>query len=188
MIDQFGRMQLIVGGESNPELVLHGNLCCDSTIRERVTGLRFERTGSESVTLDIELAGGRLVGEFNFRGRHRFDLAPSSAYSRSLSLQNLAGVYTRSDSLLVFQETLTWTIDPDGSMSGAHSSGCSYSGRISIPNPQRNLARLDVRLTGCRGRRGAWNGSYQGLAYLQGDVLHQSLVGPVWTGAQPLER
>jgi hypothetical protein len=190
-IDQLGQMQLIVGSDANPELVLHGNICCEAAVSESVTGLRFERTSTEDVKLEIGLSGGRLVGDFDFRGRHRFDLAPSPTYAQPLTLQSLAGVYTHTDSFFGISSTLTLSINSNGEITGAHSNGCIYGGTVSIPDTSRNMARLNVQLSGCGNRLTSstrWNGHYQGLALRRGNTLYQSLVGPTWFGPQSLDR
>lgn len=192
LIDRFGQMQLIIGSGADPEFVLHGNVCCEAAVSESVVGLRYERTGRSDVDLRIGLTDGQLTGEFEYRGKHRFSLSPSSAYVQPLTLHSVAGVYTRTgQSLEVIPSTLTWSIDERGELTGTHSNGCSYSGRVSIPDTQRNMARLDVQLSGCGSHRSSsdqWNGSYLGLAILRGNALYQSLAGPTWLGAQSLEK
>jgi hypothetical protein len=96
---------------------------------------------------------------------------------------------------------LTLSITAAGEVNGSHTNGCIYNGRVAVPDPARNMARLNVEISNCSERFGnssRWNGNYEGLAVLQETdggastparrSLYQSLVGPLWLGDQELVR
>lgn len=203
-VDLQGDMQLMVlrDGEE-PEFVVYGNVCCEAGAEEEIEGYRYRSTRDEQARIEITLSDGRLVGAVEFRGRdYELSLAPLAVYDEPLTLQELAGVYTRTDAPGFAPQTLTVTIDPDGSLTGSHSSGCILNGTVSNPNPIRNMVRLEFELTECGGfgssRR--WNGSYRGHGVLlrsatsptdgatREDIFFHSSVGPTWLGPQSVGR
>ena len=81
----------------------------------------------------------------------------------------------------------TLAVDAQGSVTGSHSNGCAYNGRVQIPDPNHNMLRLDVEISGCGGLTSSrsWNGKYEGLGMLKsGGVLYHSLIGSTWFGPQ----
>lgn len=213
LIDQGGEAQLMVlaaDGEEDDDdddddrrdFVLHGNLCCAASFDDDIAGKRFSDHRNEDGKVEIALVGGSLDGEIEFRkNRYTVHLAPSADYGRSLTLQDLAGVYTQSR--LLFGTTMTLTIDVNGRLTGSNVNGCTFDGGVSIPNPERNMVRLQVEMSSC-GSSGVsekqWNGSYNGLGLLlrnavspnnasvRQNVFYHSVVGPTWLGPQSVER
>jgi hypothetical protein len=204
-----GDVQLIVTATSaltaSPELVVFGNVCCESKVdldlqstrylSERVNGARFE----------AELKGGTLSGKFKIRGDdYEFSLDRSARYDEPVTLADLAGTYTRTITVFLGpSSTYTVTLDPSGQLNGSHSNGCVYSGAASMPDPPHNLVRLNVELSNCPSSitgSGSMNGTYSGLGALfkdvtapsnptqRTDVLFHSLIGRTWLGPQPVER
>lgn len=57
---------------------------------------------------------------------------------------------------------VTITVYADGTAFGSDTSGCTYSGTFTIPNPQYNMYGLLLELTSC----GSRDGDYEGLAYI----------------------
>ena len=148
--------------------------------------------------MDIRRDGGTLSGRFEFRGRdYDFSLSFSSEYSRALTLQSLAGVYTQS----VGSSTMTLTIGANGQISGSHTNGCSVNGTVSIPETTRNMVELSYDMSGCGSFTSSrsWNGHYTGVGLLlldstmpgtpsNADVFYHSAVGPTWLGPQSVGR
>lgn len=202
MIDHSGETQFMVlatQGDSDPQFVLHGNLCCDtSNEADEVAGKRFLSSHNEEANLKIQRATNTLSGEMEFRKRdYRFSLTFSSEYNNALTLQSLAGVYTQTIGL----STLTMTIDPNGQLTGSHSNGCNLAGSVSIPEATRNMVEVTYDLSGCGGLASSrqWNGRYSGVGLLlpdssmpgtpsNADVFYHSAVGPTWFGPQAVGR
>lgn len=203
-VDLQGDMQLMVlRDRDEPEFVVHGNVCCDATAEEEIEGNRYLNTRDEEAEIEVALSDGRLAGELGFRDRdYEFSLAPLAAYNEPLTLQDLAGVYTRTDASGLIPQTMTMTIDPDGRLTGSQSNGCILNGTVSVPDSTRNMVSLEIELSECGGfgssRR--WNGSYRGLGVLlrdaispsdgvtREDIFYHSIVGPTWLGPQSVGR
>lgn len=183
------------------DFVLYGNLCCAASFDDDIVGTRFRDRRNEDGKVRVTLAGNSLTGEIEFRNhRYTVDLAPSADYGRRLSLQDLAGVYTQSGALIGIKMTLS--IDVNGRLTGSNVNGCTFDGGVSIPNPERNMVRLQVEMSGCGSNRLSekqWNGLYDGLGLLRNtassnnasvrqDVFYHSMVGPTWQGPQSVGR
>lgn len=199
LVDLSGDLQLLVleDGES-PQFVLHGNLCCESRVDGRVDGHRYLDTRERNADLEVVLSGGRLTGKFNFRDRdYEFSLSPDNVYREALTLQSLAGVYTRTTNQPFGPPTtLTLTVGANGTVTGSHSNGCVFGGSASIPNASRNMVLLNIEVTDCGSFQSSrrWNGEYRGLGILlrnaaspsdgstREDIFYHSLVGPTWFG------
>lgn len=211
LIDAQGEAQWLLTREDRDEdddedgFVLYGNVCCDARFEDDLAGKELGETRTREASIDAALDGGRLTGEIEFRGReYRFTLDASAEYDRNLTLQSLAGVYTRTESSwLGEQTTLTLTIDANGQLTGSYSNGCVFNGDASIPDAGHNMVRLQIDLANCGDRRGSseqWNGAYTGSGVLlldavsadnggaRQDVLYHSIVGPTWLGPQPVAR
>lgn len=184
------------------DFVLYGNLCCAASFDDDVAAKRFSDHRNDAGNVEIALAGGSLVGEIEFR-KHEYTvrLTPSAEFSRRLTLQDLVGVYTQSQSM--FQTTMTLTIDANGRLTGSSANGCNFDGVVSIPDTERNMVRLQIEMSSCGSSflsNKQWNGSYQGLGVLlrdaassnnasvRQDIFYHSAIGPTWLGPQSVAR
>jgi hypothetical protein len=201
LIDVQGEAQWLLQREDRDDegFVLAGNVCCNSSFADDMTSKELGETRTREARLEAALVDGVLSGELEFdEDTYRFSLSPSADYDRSVTMQSLAGVYTRSTrTLFGEQTTLTLTIDPSGQLSGSYSNGCVFNGSASIPDPAHNMVRLQVELANCGsgGSEEQWNGAYAGLGVLlldavdaNGDVFYHSMIGPAWLGPQAVVR
>jgi hypothetical protein len=196
-VDRSGELQVLAVRDAEPEFVLHGDVCCEASADRDVAARRHLSTREDEAELEASVSNGGLQGRFEFRDReYEFTFEPHPAYLQGLTLGALAGVYTGSAFEQDDAHMMTLTIDPDGTMTGSHSNGCILNGVATIPDPARNMVRLEVELSSCgeaaSSRR--WNGAYRGLGVLLRDVLspndgatrtdvfHHSIVGPTWLG------
>ncbi len=197
-VDRDGRTHVAVLEEVSDDFLVYGEACCAASVDGEFGAERYLKSDDATSELKAELASGRLVGELEFRDReYEFSLAADGAYSQPVTAQELAGVYTRTTSVLLGSQTLTITIDPDGRLTGSHTNGCTFNGSTAIPDAARNMIRFDVQIDGCgttfsSSRR--WNGEYTGLGVLlrdapapgdgaaREDALQFSLIGPTWFG------
>jgi hypothetical protein len=200
-IDRSGDVHIMsLSTADEPEFVLHGNLCCDSQAEKRIGAHRYLNTRDEEAEIEASLSDGKLEGKFEFRDRdYEFSFSSLAPYSQPLTLADLAGVYTRTTTG-VLTETLTLTIDANGSIAGSHSNGCLFNGQATIPDSARNMAQLEMQLTNCGSLTSSrrWNGDYQGLGILlrdsasnptqRDDVFYHSIVGPTWLGPLSVAR
>jgi hypothetical protein len=198
LIDREGRTHVAVLEDSADDFLVYGEACCEAELEAEFGGERYLRSDDESAEVKAELASGRLGGEFEFRKRtYEFSLAPDAAYAQGVTLQDLAGVYSRSTSSLLGRQTLTIALDASGRLTGSHSNGCTYEGSATIPDPTRNMIRFAVQIDGCGSQTSSsrrWNGAYTGLGVLlrdapapgdaaaREDTLQFSLIGPTWFG------
>lgn len=204
-----GDIHLVVsdngGLAATPQLVVHGNLCCESKVKLDLASRRVLDARTDTAKFEAEVKGTALTGKFKVRGDdYEFELARSARYGETLTLAGLAGTYTRNVVVLLGPSTTyTVTIDASGRLTGSHTNGCVYNGTATVPDAPRNLVKLDVQLSNCPSSitgSGSLNGSYSGLGILlrdvtapsnilmRADVLYHSLVGPAWLGPQPVER
>lgn len=199
LVETSGELQVLVLEDANdPQFVLHGSLCCEREAKDAVNTLEYLETRERKADLDVRVRNGRLAGSFKLRGRdYEFEFEPDAAYRQRIDLRSLAGVYTRTITPRIgAPQTLTMTIDADGSINGSHSNGCVFNGSAAIPNASRNMVRLDLELSSCGGFRSSrqWNGRYSGLGILlpdsvspsdssrREDIFYHSVVGPTWLG------
>jgi hypothetical protein len=197
LIDADGNAQWLLtrGGLLDDDgFVVSANVCCEPQFEDAVTGKELGETRTRDGSLQAEVDGSALSGELQFHDEeYRFTLSPSSDYNRSVSLAQLAGVYTRRDDTIFGEEvTLTVTIEADGRLTGSYSNGCVFNGNASIPDATHNMARLQIDLANCgsRGSSKQWNGAYTGLGVLLAgdDIFYHSVIGPTWLGPQSVER
>jgi hypothetical protein len=87
-----------------------------------------------------------------------FSLTYSSVYDRPSSLTATAGTWAG----VVSGYTNTITIDSSGNISGNSTSGCSYTGTVSIIDSSYNTYMVNLNIANC----GVENGSYSGLGAL----------------------
>lgn len=198
-VDSEGNTHLIVVDEDEDDFIVYGDACCAASVTQKFDGARYLNSRDEKSEFAASSSNGRLTGALEFRKHdYRFSLDMHSAYAQGVSLQSLAGVYTRTTYLLGAPlSTLTITIDSDGALTGSHSNGCVLNGSASVPEPTRNIVRFSVRVDSCGTQLGSsrrWNGEYTGLGALlrnspipgnagaREDTLLLSLVGPTWLG------
>ncbi len=196
-VDSDGDVHLMVLARAgqpadDPFFVLHGNICCEDRYDDRLNGKRYLVTRNDNSRVRVSVSNRLLIGELDFRQR-RYDLslARAAAYDSSLRLTQLAGVYVQTESTPLSSAILTLAIDAQGQLTGSHTNGCAYNGHVAIPDPARNMVRLEIELSGCRNTltsSNRWNGKYEGLGVLkssaEGTVLYHSLVGATWLGPQ----
>ncbi len=105
-----------------------------------------------------------------------FDMVPSPMWARPSSLGTVAGVYTRTTSN---GYTMTMTIGANGQLTASDSRGCVINGTVEVPDPTRNMYRIDATATSC----GSLDGHYLGMGtLLDADAMHD------WMAAMhPLE-
>jgi len=192
-------------GAAGTFFVIHGDVCCGSGFQITASGESLG-TGLRSASqLSGSLSSGMLVGSFDFGGKpYSFSLAASPVYSQSLTLQDLAGVYSNTPPAIIGVPAATSSIAVavDGTVTGSQASGCLLNGNVSIPNTAHNLFRLHLQISNCGVQSvfGPRNGDYDGLGVLLRDavtfdqpevkrqVFYYSLIGPVWLGTQGAQR
>jgi hypothetical protein len=197
LIDAEGNAQwLLTRGAlfGNDGFVVTTNVCCEAQFEDDATGKNLGETSTRDASVSVAVDGAAISGELQFRGdRYRFTLNAAPDYNRSLSLADLAGVYTRRDDTIFGEEvTLTLTIEANGSLTGSYSNGCVFNGTAAIPDAAHNMVQLQIDLANCgsHGSSKAWNGSYAGLGVLLAgdDTFYHSVIGPTWLGPQSVER
>lgn len=106
-----------------------------------------------------------------------FAMTMSPMWERTASLAAVAGVYTRTTSN---GYAMTMTIDALGQMTGSDSTGCVFSGTVTVPDPLHNLYGIDANVSSC----GALDGHYDGMgALLDADAMRDWM-----TAMHPLEQ
>ena len=101
-------------------------------------------------------ANGTWTGRFHGSGDDAtFGFSMHPAYGRPASLETLAGTYTRTTSI---GYTMTWSFTQGGQLTGSDSRGCVFEGTVSVPDPARNLYRIDAAVSAC----GVLDGAYHG--------------------------
>jgi len=197
LIDAEGNAQWLLtrdGVFDDDGFVVSVNVCCERQFDDDATGKNLGETSTRDASVTVEVDGNVLSGELQFRREeYRFTLNASPEYNRSISLAELAGVYTRRDQTIFGEEvTLTVTIESDGRLTGSYSNGCVFNGNAAIPDGAHNMVQLQIDLANCgsRGSSKQWNGAYAGLGVLLAgdDVFYHSVVGPTWLGPQSVER
>jgi hypothetical protein len=104
-------------------------------------------------------AGYRMVGDYEIEESDAgtFDLfAVPAVYRKAVPLAEIAGTYRVKPLFTGADGSLT--ILESGSLSGSDSYGCTYTGQISLPDPNFNLIEFSIRVASC----GSWNGTYRG--------------------------
>jgi hypothetical protein len=204
-----GDIHLVITASSSltaaSELVVYGNICCENQIDTELKSKRYLSDRESNVRFRARVRNDEFTGEARIRGDdYEFTLDRSARYREATTLQNLAGTYTRTTVFLLSPtQTYTVTVDPNGQLNGSHTNGCVYSGSVTIPDPARNLTKLNVQLSNCPRSitgSGSMDGQYTGFGLLARDiaapsdptkrtnVLLHSLVGPTWLGLQPVEK
>jgi hypothetical protein len=178
----------------NDGFVVFANVCCEAQFEDDATGKNLGETSTRDASVSVEVGNNVLSGELQFRSEtYDFALNAASEYNRSISLAELAGVYTRRDETIFGEEvTLTVTIESSGQLTGSYSNGCVVNGSASIPDSSHNMVQLQMQLANCGsgGSSKQWNGAYAGLGLLLSgdDIFYHSVIGPTWLGPQSVER
>lgn len=198
-VESSGDLHFLVLRDDASELVLHGNLCCAPSAEQPLGAHRYLEDREREATMQAERGADALKGAFEFRDEdYEFTLHAQPDYEQSVTLETLAGIYTRTTTRGPGAPfTLTLDVAPSGAVTGSHSNGCLFNGTASIPDAGRNLVRFEITVSGCRrgsGNARRWNGSYRGFGVLlrdatspsdnatREDTLYLSLVGPTWLG------
>ncbi|HEY4366367.1 MAG TPA: hypothetical protein VGN07_03975 [Steroidobacteraceae bacterium] len=184
--------------------VVHGNLCCAAGFRGALNAEPIISGAKSTVQIDGSLSSGMLVGTFDFAGKpYSFSLAPTPTYAETLTMQDLAGVYTRTQVAFFGNATTVSTIavTANGTITGTDAGGCIYNGNVVIPDTSHNMFRLNVQISNCDStvlslRNGEYTGfgmlvrnvATVGAATAQTQLFYYSLIGPVWLGPQGLGR
>ena len=105
-----------------------------------------------------------------------FNMSLSPMWNRPASLGSVAGVYTRTTSN---GYTMTMTIGANGQLTGSDSRGCVINGTVDVPDPTRNMHRIDATVSSC----GSLNGHYLGM----GTLLDADAMRDWMTAMHPLE-
>jgi hypothetical protein len=208
MIAANGDAQFIVMGTTGltatPELVVYGNVCCESKFDLDLPSKRYLSDRESSAKVQLELKE-QLAGKIKIRNdEYEISLDRLARYDENVTMADLAGTYSRTITVFLGpSSTYTMTLDPSGRLTGSHTNGCVYNGTATLPDAPRNLLKLEVQLSNCPSSitgSGSWNGTYAGMGVLfkdaaapsnptqRADILFHSLVGPTWLGPQPVER
>jgi hypothetical protein len=187
------------------EFVVYGNVCCTVSVNADLRSKRFFTERENDARFRASVQGSVLSGDLKIRGDdYDFALDRAARYAETLTLQDLAGTYTRTTpAILGRSSTYTVTVDPNGTFTGSHTNGCVYNGTVATPDAPRNLVKVDVTLSNCPSSitgSGSMSGRYSGFGLLARDtpsvsdptqrteLFMHSLVGPTWLGLQYPER
>ena len=124
----------------------------------------FGVDGTSEISLDGSIDATGLSGDYaGPDDQGSFDLVYSSAYEQASSLEQTSGVWTLTEAAAGNPlYILTITIDADGDLFGSDTSGCVYSGEVSLIDERFNAYAVAIGLTSC----GVFDGDYTGLAHL----------------------
>ena len=127
------------------------------------------------VTLDgtIETKSG-IWGTYDWdQDFGRFNLIYFPSYEKRSLLSKLEGIWVfnqASSGGMIY--TITFTIDPDGTLFGSNTVGCTFNGKFKIIDPRYNVYRLLLETSLC----GDLDGTYKGLASLFNALPSRSLM------------
>lgn len=127
------------------------------------------------VTLDgkVETKSG-IWGTYDWdQDFGRFNLIYFSSYEKRSLLSKLEGIWVfnqASSGGMIY--TITFTIDPDGTLFGSNTIGCTFNGKFKIIDPRYNVYRLLLEASLC----GDLDGSYKGLATFHETQIQRSLM------------
>jgi len=159
----------VISPDGDFSIVSYGNIATVGSWS--VTGSTFSGGGKAvSATSDDEFSSNvtytgkitpeyRMIGSYSITGGDKgsFDLySVPSVYRRSVSLADIADDYDLGN--LVTGDSGSASVSGDGELTGSDSSGCKYSGELSLPDPNFNLFKVMVTITKC----GDFNGDYVG--------------------------
>jgi hypothetical protein len=103
----------------------------------------------------------------------RFNLIYFSTYENRSLLSKLEGIWAfnqASSGGMIY--TITFTIDPDGTLFGSNTIGCTFNGKFKIIDPRYNVYRLLLETSLC----GDMDGAYKGLASLSETLPDRRLI------------
>ena len=127
------------------------------------------------VTLDgtVETKSG-IWGTYDWdQDFGRFNLIYFSSYEKRSLLSKLEGIWVfnqASSGGMIY--TITFTIDPDGTLFGSNTVGCTFNGKFKIIDPRYNVYRLLLETSLC----GDMDGAYKGLASLSETLPDRRLI------------
>jgi len=104
-------------------------------------------------------AGYRILGDYEIDevDNGTFDLfAVPALYRSDVSLAEIAGTYRVQTQVTGASGSLS--LSESGELSGSDSYGCTYTGQVTLPDPQFNLLEFSMTVAGCS----SWNGTYKG--------------------------
>jgi hypothetical protein len=133
--------------------------------------------GTASFMIDHH-SSGTTGGRYDGNGDHgTFSMGMSPMWERPASLDEVAGVYTRSTSS---GYTITMTIGANGELMGSDSKGCVFNGTLSVPDPARNMYAIEATVSSC----GSLDGNYRGM----GALVDADAMVDWMTAMHPLEQ
>ncbi len=130
--------------------------------------------GTTSMMIDqhsITTTSGRYTGSGD---AGTFNMSLSPMWNRPASLGSVAYTRTTSNGY-----TMTMTIGANGQLTGSDSRGCVINGTVDVPDPARNMHRIDATVSSC----GSLNGHYLGM----GTLLDADAMRDWMTAMHPLE-
>lgn len=168
---------------------VRGNACCDGLVDGPAEAWSFfgKISTPSSVHLNVTdlISGARSIsGSVTVEGiEYTLALNLIEDFKDPLTAASLAGHYTRTTS---GGTTITVDITTGGALSGGDSTGCQFSGQVSIPSAAENLFEIDsLTLSQCPAQAAVRNGNYTGLGHLADseggtdDTLMFLATGPV---------
>lgn len=122
----------------------------------------FDSTRFATASLNGNYVAGRsLTGSYsastNTTGSVNLDYSPD-IYERSASLDLISGSWMVNS----VSTSSTVTFEQNGDIFGTDSDGCVFSGSTTVPNTNRNMYKVSLKVENC----GEFNGSYSGLGAL----------------------
>lgn len=105
------------------------------------------------------LMGGLVVRDMEIFGSRPLcqpmSLDYDPAYDQPVPLADSAGVYTTADQV---GYTMTFTVDPSGSLNGSDTNGCVLNGALSVQDAAHNYLAAGIDVTGCAAVSGHLDG------------------------------
>lgn len=164
---------------------VNGNKFTSSTTNYEIGGTIFS-SGTQSGTVN---PGKTLSGTFqNSDGSSgTFSLTYDPITSRGASLATISANWT----ITVGSDSLTLSIDTNGTITGSDTSGCVYNGSVTISNTGVNIYTLAISIASCSDS--TINGAYTGYAVVTdntttNDTLIYEVSNPNYLFAGTLNR
>lgn len=142
-----GSMNLQESSRFSSSLVLYDEY---DSMRYGTASMSGSYVGLESISGDYNASTGAA-------GSVSLSYVPE-IYERPASLNLISGSW----SVYNLSTPTTVTFDQNGDIFGTDSNGCVFSGGATVPDGNRNLYKVNLRIESC----GEYNGSYSGLGSL----------------------